>query len=126
MQIAVWPGYGVWQVSGPGLPTQTAVNISGPTVFTVRFAPLETVYFNETGLPAGTPWNVSISPSVAQGGPASQNGTTTGGSVSFVVVKGSWTFQIVSGSHLWVAVPGHGTVTVPAHSSTKHVRFKPV
>ncbi len=65
-------GFGVARITGPNLPNQTAVTISGASTFYVRFAPLETVSFNATGLPEGAQWGIALSPSVPSGGPPVQ------------------------------------------------------
>jgi YVTN family beta-propeller protein len=65
-------GYGLAHLGGPGVPTQGSVNISGPSLFTASFGKLETLSFEETGLPSHSSWNVSIRSDWAHGGPASQ------------------------------------------------------
>lgn len=68
-------GFGLAKIVGPGGPTQTFATIADPTTFTLRFAPLETVWFNETGLPNGTAWSVELNPAGKSGGPPPQLGT---------------------------------------------------
>jgi len=99
-------GYGVAQVVGPHGTTYTTAPVTAATTLTVKFGLLENLYFNESislphwpGLPAGTNWSVTLTPS-GNGGPPGMVGTNTttvsGGSIHFVVPKGAhykWTTQ---------------------------------
>ena len=123
-------GFGLVRVSGPGLPTYTSANISGPTTLTVKFGGLETLAFDEAtsaawpGLPANTSWGVTLTPT-GHGAPPSQTQTTTGTSLSFSVAKGASYRFAVSKPVTFAVKGGKGGLTVPAHAVTKLVRFRP-
>ncbi|MGP8109485.1 MAG: YncE family protein [Thermoplasmata archaeon] len=120
-------GYGVASVTGLRSPTQSVANLTSvPTTLVIKFGPIEMLTFVETGLPAGTPWGIAISPSLAHGGPPSQHTNTTGSSVNFSVVRGSWKFQVTSKPSLYAATPSHGAVGVAKPVVTKDIKFKPL
>ncbi len=50
---------------------------------------------------------------------------TATNSIVFVVVQGNWKFQVTSKQETFRAIPGRGTVAVPAHGVTKGIAFKP-
>jgi len=62
-------GYGVESVTGKGSVNQTLVNVSGTTRLHVRFAPMETLTFRETGLAYGVSWQVFLESALGHGGP---------------------------------------------------------
>ncbi len=118
-------GYGVTSVTGPRSPTQSvAVLTSAPITLAVKFGPIETLSFVETGLSAGTPWGVTIGPAAAHGGPPSQHANTTGTSINFSVVRGSWKFQVTTKPSIYAATPSHGAVGVAKPVVTKSLKFK--
>jgi hypothetical protein len=116
--------YGISAVTGASAPSQTSGTVAGITVFTVHFGPFENLSFNETGLPSGATWGVTITSSLPHGGPAGQNATTNSSSITFSVVKGSYKFQITPKPVTYTAAPSHGSVGVPTHSVVKNIRFK--
>jgi YVTN family beta-propeller protein len=117
-------GYAVERVTGPLFPTQTSASIVGPTVLTVRFALIETLTFNETGLAPGAVWGISIVSSFPHGGPNGQNATSNGTSIAFSVVGGPWKFSVTTKPTTVFAFPHKGTVGVPGHAVTKVIKFK--
>jgi hypothetical protein len=117
------PGFGVAKVVGPTVPSQTLVNVTGKSTVGVTFGPIETLYFNESGLPTGTFWAIALHSSLAHGGPPGQAGNSTGASISFQVVKGSWKFQLTAKPSIYLAHPGKGTVGVPSHTVTRNLKF---
>lgn len=123
-------GFGVQKVVGPGNPSQTSVNISGPTVLTVKFSAFQTLTFVEKGLPAGSVWAVKIWSSLPHGGPTSQSGSNTttasGGAIVFSVVKGSWKFNVTEVPANFTAHPSHGSVGVAGHPVNRNLRFHPM
>ncbi|HTP56280.1 MAG TPA: hypothetical protein VML53_06435, partial [Thermoplasmata archaeon] len=127
-------GYGVAQVVGPHGTTYTTAPVTAATTLTVKFGALENLYFNESivlphwpGLPAGTNWSVTLTPS-GNGGPPGMVGTNTttvsGGSIHFVVPKGAhyeWTTQKPvsykdSGAK-------KGSLAMASHTVTKLIKF---
>lgn len=116
-------GYGVGKVAGPTLPSQVLVNVTGRSTLSVTFGPIETLSFNETGLPTGTFWGIAITSSLAHGGPDGQAANTTGSTISFSVVKGSWKFHLTDKPSTYRAHPGKGSVGVPAHAVNRLVKF---
>jgi YVTN family beta-propeller protein len=122
--IAPPAGYGVSRVTGPSDPSQGAVTVNGSTTVAVSFRKLETLTFNETGLPPGTGWGVEITSSYSHGGPPAQNLTGTGSSISFSVVEGSWKYQISPISTNYRSIPVRGSVTVGARAASRAVRFQ--
>ncbi len=124
-------GYGVAKLSGPHHPTQTSAEISGRTTLTVKLGALELLTFAEVtkarwpGLPGGSSWSVTLT-ATASGGPSSQSASTTGTALSFVVPKGASYHFVVNVPSGYRASPARGTETVPGHSATKKVKFRPV
>ena len=122
-------GFGVARITGPHTPTFTSANITGPTVLGVQFGPLETLYFNESivphwpGLPTGTNWSVTLTPS-AHGGPPGMTTSTTGSSINFTVAKGTAYRFLVSKPSSYQPAGGKGGLTMPARTLTKLVRFR--
>lgn len=116
-------GFGVRKVSGTGLPSQSSVVIDRNARLTVHFAPIVELTFTERGLPAGTLWGVAIQTPLPHGGPAAQNGTSTGASTTFSVVQGAWEFQISPMPANYAAAPAHGTVG-PGHEMARSIRFR--
>jgi hypothetical protein len=138
LTFAVTPpaGYGVALITGPHNPTYTQADITGTTTITVKFGQLNSVYFNETirpgwpGLPAGTAWNVTLTPS-AHGGPPGQFGSTTGTSIVFTVPHGATYRFVVGVPSTYKASPGKGSFTVPpdpvgAGALQKPIHIKPI
>jgi hypothetical protein len=86
-QLWKWTGVGTGSYNGVDNPAKVTAN--GPIVETALFVPtsgnLLPVYFNETGLPAGKAWNVSL------------NGTwesSSNASVEFLEVEGSYGYVV--------------------------------
>lgn len=129
-------GFGVAKVTGKSSPTYSAVNVSGPTLVVVHFGALETITFSEeiakswTGLPTGDNWTVTLTPHGKGENPAvlsATNRTTpTGGSVSFVLPKGSHYLFLVTKRPDYKAAPFKGALGVPAKPLTKNLKFKPI
>lgn len=115
-------GYAVSKVTGPGLPSQSTVNVSAKTTLTVTFALLETMTFSELGLPNGTSWGISLHSSLPHGGPGPQNGTTTNSSLTFTLVGGSWKY-VVSVPTDYKAKPAKGSVGIHTAPRTKTIKF---
>lgn len=122
-------GYGLAKVVGAGVVNQSFANVAAPTTISVTFGPFETLFFNESNLSkfqayAGAPWNVSITPTLAHGGPAAQFAATNGTSLQFTVpAGGSYKFLVGGpGSEYKVPAP-KGGVHIPAHALTHTVKF---
>ncbi len=115
-------GFGVAKVVGKGVPSQTSDVINGTTEITVVFRPIVTLTFNETGLLPGTVWGIAITSALPHGGPAPQNATTNGTSISFSVVKGTYHFVVTPMPADYRAMPHKGTVG--AGHPEKLIRFK--
>lgn len=126
-------GFGLARITGHPHPNQTVgVVVEPSTIFTAKFGPLETLYFNESGssssrLPAGTPWSVVLDPKLLFGGPPRQVVSTNGSSIVFVVPAGSvYTFSVRSSTTSYAAGPAQGSFHVPHHAFGRVVRFAPV
>ena len=119
-------GYVVSRVKGPGLPTVDSVNVTdlGAT-FHLVFAPIETLTFTETGLPAHSVWSVLVHPA-SPGGPPSKTNSTNGTSLTFRLVSGGWRFQVTSAPVTYVANHASGSVHVAPRPTTKSLKFKQV
>ncbi len=123
-------GYGIAKVVGTGLPSQSSVNVTGPSVLTVTFGALEKVFFNESALPqfelyAGATWSVNLTPALSHGGPAPQSASTNGPSLNFTAPAGaSYKFVVTGPGAEYKVLPPKGGVHVPAHAFTKTVKFK--
>ncbi len=123
-------GFGLARVIGPGTPSQTQINVSGPSTYTLRFGLNETLYFNESAVPGyqlypGASWSVSLHPVPGRGGPSAQSASTTGTSLQFSVPKGAvYSFQATGPGSEYKVLPAAGTLQVPAHSLAKVVKFK--
>jgi len=124
--IAGPAGFAVSKVTGPGSPSQHAVNLSGSETITVKFGPLEVLTFEETGLLPGTLWGVALTSALPHGGPPGTSATTHGSSLNLTLVSGAWHFRVGTKPADMRAVPAHGGVGVPTHSVTKRIKFKPV
>jgi YVTN family beta-propeller protein len=76
------------------------------------------VSFNETGLPSGTIWSVSLAGTSAE---------TTSGAVAITEPNGTWVFQIydTNTSPVYVPEPTNGTVLVNGYGATVTVTFAP-
>ena len=105
------PGNGTFSVNG------------GTVVLSVQYKIFKySVNFIETGLPAGDIWNITLT---------SQAGTfnttsTTGGTASFLVVNGTYTFIVVSADKNVAPSPMTGTVIVSGAPENVSVTFSPV
>jgi len=90
--------------------------------FMVHFSTVPgSVYFNETGLPSGYRWNVTL---------GSGGATSTGSSIEFTEPQGSYRFTVQgpvvhSGSRIitWYPSPASGTVTLSGSAVTEDVSF---
>ena len=98
------PGSGTIQVAGAGV----YLNITFTQV-------LYTAEFVESGLPAGTSWNVAV---------AGSNRTTTGTTTSMQLANGTYDF-LVSPEPGYEAAPSQGTVVVNGSSLTEPIAFSP-
>ena len=100
---------------------QVTLSGAGDSI-TVRFSSVPgLIYFNETGLPSGYRWNVTL---------GSGGGTSTGSSIEFSAAQGSFRFSIQgpvvhSGVRTYVfeATPGSGTVTLSGSAVTENITF---
>jgi len=121
--------FGVAQVVGPRTTNFTSVDLTSRTTLTVKFGLLETLYFNESvtpawpGLPAGTNWSVTLTPS-AHGGLPGMTASTNATSINFTVAKGTAYKFLVSKPSSYRPAGGKGAVTMPARTLTKLVRFR--
>ncbi len=117
-------GYGVARVTGPKGTTQSMSILSGSSVtIRVLFGPLETLSINETGLPTGSVWSVSVSPGYATGGAPSQNRSSNGTSIAFTVVKGPWKYAVLTRPSIYRPAHAHGAVRVGTVAATATIRF---
>lgn len=85
------------------------VTISGKnTSITIEFSKsLFLIYFNETGLPAGTPWSVSINGTVSN---------STGSSISFVLPYGTYTYRVLKVNGFFTT-PVNGTIFLDSNTT---------
>ena len=111
--FAGWRGTGSGSYSGSN-PSPTVTMDSNLTEV-ASFAWLYPVSFDETGLPAGTTWSVSL------GGVAEASSST---SIAFSMPNGSYAYTVgpVSG---YSAQPGSGTVNVTGSGDSVAVAFTP-
>jgi hypothetical protein len=93
------------------------VNVTGTAVVvSIHFAPYYWVWFNETGLPEGSNWSVTL------------NGSTTTSSQSwqsFGLQNGTYGF-VVPGANDWHPTPSSGNVTVTGHAVSIGVKWTPI
>ncbi|HYA10905.1 MAG TPA: hypothetical protein VEH10_04465 [Thermoplasmata archaeon] len=122
-------GFSVAKVKGPKGTTTTSTFVPNhAVVLTVEFVPVETLSFTETGLSAGTFWQVNLSWSSPHGPPdgdasaASFSGSSAGGPIEFNVTKGTWSF-VVTVPHDYKATPSKGSVGATHELTTKKIRF---
>jgi YVTN family beta-propeller protein len=117
-------GYGVSKVTGPLFPTLVSANVSGAKVtLAVKFGHIESLTFSETTLPTLTPWGITLHTTLKHGGPAPESASTTGSSVAFSVVQGSYKYYVRGNPNTYGATPAHGSVTVGVRAITKTVKF---
>lgn len=101
----VTPSFGVFNVSG------------GPVLVNVTFEPqLYNVTFSESGLPAGTPWSVSV-------GNLTVDATTS--SLTFALPNGSFAFTSTAGPN-FTSSPPSGQLTVSGASATEAIAFRAI
>jgi hypothetical protein len=105
-------GYGLARIAGPGNPSQSWLNVTGKSVFTLLFAQLESFTFNPNGLPSVLSWAISIKSAIGRGGPPSQGSAAIGSPISFTVVSGVWTFHVTQKPTGYLAKPARGSVLV--------------
>ena len=85
-------------------PTSGTVNFNAPMVIDINwYAPQYTITFDESGLPSGTSWSVTL------GSGSGITQTTTASSISFQVYSGSYYYQASAGGY--TLSPGNGWVT---------------
>ncbi len=123
--VASPPGYGVARVTGPHTPTYTSVNVTGRATIVLHFGRIEPLLFNETGLPSGSLWAVSVRSALAHGGPPGQNNTSTSSSLSFLLPQGGgpWAFSVTAMPSPYAPHPTHGRVHLPLHAFTRTIKF---
>ncbi|MGC8497134.1 MAG: YncE family protein [Thermoplasmata archaeon] len=92
------------------------VNGANITVSVSWFPILYTIYFNETGLPAGTPWSVTLNGTVK---------TSTTSTIMFSEPNGSYIFSIESISGYTIS-PQFNTINVDGASVHESITFSPV
>ena len=113
--------YAVEPVSGFSIPAPTgSILVTGKAVaVSVEFERLYSVQFEVAGLPAGTPWGVSLGTRVKQ------NITTpTGGAIGFIETNGSYGYSIegVAGYHE-SGLPYQGTLVVNGANLSEPLEF---
>ncbi len=111
--VAAPAGYTV--APGSGVVTVDGQSVTLGVTFTVIAT--YPVLFDETGLPNGTPWSVTLN--------GTTNTTLAPGANALAVPNGSYAFSVGSPSNFTVA-PGSGTVTVSGQSVTIAVTYAPV
>ncbi len=117
-------GYGLARVTGPKGTTQSMSNLSGATVtIRVLFGPLESLSINESGLPSGARWSVTVSSGYATGGAPSQNGSSNGTSIGFTVVKGPWKYSVLTRPSSYRPAHAHGAVRVGTVAAKATIPF---
>ncbi len=94
-----------------------AVQASSSLSITVAAPVLYTTWFNESGLPAGTPWAVSAGGSTL---------TTHGSSLAFRLANGVYSYTVNVTNSSYRPVGAHGSVTVAGQNQTVAVPFVPV
>ncbi len=108
--VAEVPGYrpspATGSVSPHGLDANVAITFS-PYTFNVTFT--------ETGLGPGATWNVTL---------GSLSSSSTGGSISFEVGNGTYTYRVTAAGYS--GRPASGTLTVTGAGRTVDLTFQPV
>ena len=94
--VAPPEGYGVSLVTGPAGTTMTSAVVSGLTTVGIWFAPVETIYLNETGLPWGPGWCATLTSPLGVRGPAAQATCTPTSSLSFDVTSGTYRYMLTA------------------------------
>jgi Fibronectin type III domain len=116
-QVAPVAGYGITPASGtldvpsPGVARSVAI------AFVSTAPPSFPLYFNETGLPAGTNWSVTVNGTAA---------ASLGPSIELLLPNGSYTFAVAPIDVIiveFVAAPASGTVTVHGGPAARTVAF---
>jgi hypothetical protein len=105
---------GVWSAHPPsGLATVSGVNVRIPVSFTPpeKFA----VTFRETGLPAGSPWSLTI----ASVGTFDSNGS----SLVVSLLNGTYPFSLATGVPGWTGAPANASLTVNGSATSYDVTF---
>jgi len=117
------------RVTGPGSPTYSATNVTGPLTLKVRFSLTETVEFEVSttphwpGLAANVSWGVTVT-SLGKGGPPPASNSTEGSAIAFRLPQGDSFRFAVSKPSTYLASGGHGSFTVPSHTLVKRVKFR--
>ncbi len=130
--VAAPAGYGLAKVTGKSSPTYYTVNVSGATNIVLHFGLLTKVYFNETnvsawtGLPAGSHWNVTLTPKGKGQNPTVLYKDTTGSFVNWTLPKGAHYLFKIGHRADYKAAPFKGAVGVGAHTLVKKIKFKPI
>ena len=112
---SVLPVTGYSSSKSNGTVTVNQNNVTVNIVFTSLTPPKQeyTVYFNETGLQSGTPWEVVLNGTVS---------TSTSSSIQFHEPNGSYAFNVVPVSGYGDS-PINGTISVTGHNTTKNISF---
>ncbi|MGP8136086.1 MAG: hypothetical protein ACLQD8_08240, partial [Thermoplasmata archaeon] len=126
-------GYGVARVSGPDGTTFGTAPISTTTTITVKFGLLEPLTFTEKVVqgwpgivPFGLGWGVTLHPAGTGGPPGMTNTTAVAfGTIGFEVPKGAHYTWTVSPPAGFQAAGGVHSLTMPGHTETKFVKFRP-
>ncbi len=131
--VSAPPGYAVSRVSGPGVPSFSTANVSGPTKIVIHFGALENVTFSGRdasrlpGLPPVGKWSVTLTPRGPGADPSVLTSWTAGSSVTFVLPHGArYNFSIEVDSGIFFAGPSYGSLGVPGHGLLRAVLFHPV
>jgi thermopsin len=92
------------------------LSVLAPTTVNVAYTKLYNVTFNETGLPLGTPWSVSLNGSVE---------TSNTNSITFSVTPGNYTYHVLEVQG-YRSIPTGGTISVTNKSVTQKITFTQV
>ncbi len=101
-----WTCTGVSCYSGYSNPA--SITMTNPINETANFGPFYSLNFTETGLPAGTNWNLTLSGFLVT--------SSTSNTINFGVSSGNWSFYVgieqISAGSRYMPAPGSGNVLV--------------
>ncbi|MCI4368737.1 MAG: hypothetical protein L3K09_04160 [Thermoplasmata archaeon] len=116
----VWPSGQYAPAPAVGNVTVSGANLWVPIVFAIPPAPIYSLTFAESGLPSGTPWNVTLGIGVPRTNATVQSTTST--SLTFIEPAGRYFFG-VGGAYGYSPAPAAGIVDLNGTNLTLAIAF---